>query len=152
MSTTSTTAQLKLENLNSVIAFKFDSVLYVQQEQYYKDYNKKLLYFILDIVETNTNITVNQVCSLLRNTLNVPEDITRGTLNVLITHPDCNLLKQYKQNDVIHLVSVKEESKKIKLELTELFSDLVQYKAPVYSKKAKSQILTEVSERRESAD
>lgn len=111
------------------LTFKYDPILYTSNAQYVKDFNNKTIYFILKIVQRNPNITTNQVCSLLRNTLHIPEDITRGCLTVLI---NTSVLKAFKEtNSIVHLRC---NNDRLCSEIINIYPELDMYSAPVYKR------------------
>jgi hypothetical protein len=133
-----------LEEFTKLMAFKFDAVMYSSQSAEYRlDYTNKIIYYVIEVVEANQNITVNQVCSLLRNTIQIPEELTRSTINSILTGmpPESRIFKVYESaKDIKHLKLAK-NCFGIQKRIVEKFPELVDYTAPVYIKKKREEII-----------
>ena len=115
--------------VSSTIQFNYDPILYTTNIQYAGDFKKKIVYFLIQIVQKNPNITVNQTCSLLRNTLQIPDALTRSCLDILT---NCLAIKTFKETDaIVHLIC---NDTSICRELILLYPELIEYQAPIYNK------------------
>ena len=123
-----------LGELELMLQFKFDSVLYTEKPEYAQDYRKQIIYYILKVIDKNYNITINQLCSIIRNTLQVPEDMIRTSLNLLLANTESKVIKEFKQNGITHL-SLNHGAVNICEELLEAYPFLERYVAPKYERK-----------------
>jgi hypothetical protein len=113
--------------------FKFDPILYVEHPEYPQHFSNKIIYVIIEVVSANPNITINQVCSLLRNTLQIPEELTRTIINTLLNKTE-KVFKAYEdQNEATHLTLLN-QLPSIQVHLAEQYPELVQYAAPTYNR------------------
>jgi hypothetical protein len=107
-----------------------------------REYNKKLVYIILQIVEANTSITSNQVCGLLRNTLQVPEAMTKEVIKLMIAGSSSvanmhKLLKAFPTSrGAVHLnvFASGQELKSILDAIAQEYPELLHYTAPEYKR------------------
>ena len=130
------------QNLETLLLLTFDENANRESKDYFLTYNKKLIFIILKIVEQNKSITINQVCGLLRNTLQVPDNMTRTMVQAMLSGIDSiqNLNKVVRafptKRGAVHLNLVGDL---IQLEswtspLLEEFPELISYSAPTYQK------------------
>jgi len=133
-----------LSAIDKTLCFQFDPILYTDKPGYARDYRKHIIYYILCVVEKNHNITINQICGLLRNTLQIPEDITRGVIDVLFGATDQKVLKKYrgaKSITTVHL-RLSAGAKDLKAQLLAAYPDLDGYEAPKYeSNKSRNSVV-----------
>lgn len=123
-------------NILKVVAFKFDPVLYVEQEGYVTRYTNKMIYYIIEVVNANPNITINQVCGLLRNTLQIPEDLTRSTITALIFYRgEDKIFKVYESAKDIKHLTLAPGYFAVQKQISESCSELLGYEAPIYTRK-----------------
>jgi hypothetical protein len=71
----------------------FDVNAYAKSRKYQLKYIPLMFFVIIKVVEENPSITVNQTASLLRNTLEVPDELTKKII-VLIPKSDV-VIAQY---------------------------------------------------------
>jgi SUMO ligase MMS21 Smc5/6 complex component len=131
-----------LEVVNRLMAFKFDPVMYsVQSAEYRLDYTNKIIYYVIEVVSANSNITINQVCSLLRNTIQIPEELTRSTIvSILKASSECKIFKAYESAKDIKHLQLAPGYFSIQKQIAEKFPELLEYLAPVYKKKKREDI------------
>jgi len=126
--------EIELEDLSILLEFKYDPILYPQQAEYRKVYNNYLAYFILKVVEANLNITLNKLGSLLRSTLQIPEDLSRTTACVL-WGSETKMLKSYSPQPGITHIALSEDYKLYVAKLEIQHPELLRYLAPKYKTK-----------------
>jgi hypothetical protein len=124
--------QPDLEEVAKIMSFGFDSILYTDSDDYRIHYTNKIIYYVLEVVSENSNITINQVCSLLRRTLKIPEDLTRSIVCSLL-QSEIRVLKTYESaKDIKHLTLIVSASVALQEQLTEKYPILLDYTAPIY--------------------
>jgi hypothetical protein len=74
-----------MQALDTLLSLTYDPVAAKSNNDYMRLYNKKLVYIVISIIEKNKSITVNQVCGLLRNTLQVPDVLTKNLIQAMLS-------------------------------------------------------------------
>lgn len=122
-------------------SFSFNPILSVEQSDYIRSFSNKIIYYIIEIVQVNPGITVNQVCSLLRNTLRIPEELSRNTLGI-ICGSEFGLFKTYMSERCIkHLFPQNNnDAEEVKIKLRGTYPELMRYFAPKYRRKNTSKV------------
>ena len=129
-----------VDGIEKLILFKFDPVMYASQSAEYRtDYSKKIIYYVMEVVSANPNITINQACSLLRNTLQIPEELTRSTVCSILGSEYCKIFSVYESaKDIKHLKLAKGYLT-VQKQISEQYPELLQYEAPLYNKKKREE-------------
>lgn len=126
------------DTLDRLVALKFDPVMYKDCSAYRLEFGNKIIYYITQIIKANSNITINQVCGLLRTTLQVPEELTRTTITCLVNaESGSRIIKSYESSRGVHnlnLISGYEQTLGV---LEQKYPPLLEYEAPIYRRKKK---------------
>ena len=131
-----------MQGLDTLLSLVYDPVAARNNAEYSKTYNKKMVYIIISIIEKNKSITVNQVCGLLRNTLQIPDAITKTLINAMLAGNTSvsNLNRIFRafptSRGAVHLNLLGDKTvlEQWKQMLESEFPELSSYTAPVYQK------------------
>jgi hypothetical protein len=137
-----TNSRPSLKNLETLLQLVCDENADKESTEYRLQYNTKLIFMILKVIERNRSITINQVCGLLRNTLQVPDSMTRTLITAMISGIDSiqNLSKILRafptKRGAVHLNIVGDIAMLGDWmdELLAQYPELKNYQAPVYQR------------------
>lgn len=125
-----------MERIRKALVFTFDPVMYTNQSAEYRlNYSKKIIYYVLEVVGANQNITVNQTVGLLRNTIQIPEELTRSTIGSILTHmpPEDRILSVYESSKGVKHLKLTSKSFGMQKLISEQYPELLEYASPIYN-------------------